>query len=461
VDAAGDPDAARVAGYSWPAIDMVGDPGCSIVPTLAAQPAHAGPPSTLPALATLPQLAEMRACFTETVRAQAWSVFAATAELAPTHHFTPGAVHVLAHENNIAGTPQAALIGYVAALDAAGAELVGVHMGAFPWLCPDEAAPGCTGSDAVKAKYDAVMAAIAARGMRARLMLPIADSTRFPMASWAEYRDAMVSVVGALLARYGGGALEQVGMHEPTSVETLIVQKEDPTAVLDPVAWRDELVDPVCAMAHAAGVLCAATLIPAPGPGGERRFVDAAITSTADLLGVNNIHYYDLDPEVVAVTDNWIERFATGALVGGGAGPARGADHVFMNAIWRAAWPMTAGDPLASNAAGLGCAELDPADASYLGAAFAWARARRLASLTVFYSTSFIAKRTCDRDVRLYESVESATQPGQLWPRYQEGNVLTDPEYRIALIQALTAPPVALTATGARYRALASLASGD
>jgi hypothetical protein len=441
----------------------VAPPACTLTPTLARQPAHAGTPATLPAITGIAGLPELRACFHDTLRHQAWTVYDATDELEPTHHFTVGGVHFLAHENNVEGTPVDVLTAYVDALADAGVTLVGIHMGAFPWLCTSDTAPGCTGATAVQTKYDAVMGQIATRGLRARLMLPITDSVRFPMSSWNEYRDAMLAVVAALLDRYGASALSQVGMHEPSSVEALIVRASDPDADLDPMVWRDELVDPVCALADAAGVACTATLIPGPAssPLFEWRFIDAAITSDADQLGVNNIHLFGLEPQIVAATDDFIARFETGALTTGGNGPARGPGTVFFNATWRGAWPMTTGEPVASNAAGVGCAELDPVDDSYLGALFAWARARRLASVTVFYTTSFIARHVCDRDPRMFASVESSFQVGQTWSNFQQGNAISDPEYRLGIYNALRAPTFELTDVGEKFRALAELARGE
>jgi hypothetical protein len=457
---AGSNDAGPPAPYQWPLLPAAPAPGCTLAPTFVRQPAFDGGPDQLPTLASLPALAAQRDCYQRTLRAQAYALFEAHRLEQPTHHFVSGGVHFYAHENNVQGFSAEQLVGYVGWLQAAGVELVGIHMGTFPWTCPSEAAPGCAGSAATVAKYDAVMLELARRGMRVRAMLPITDSVSRPFSGWADYRDEMGAMVQAMLLRYGGAGsvaqvMEQIGMHEPSSVETLIVRKSDPNAVLEPDVWRGELVDRVCDLAHDAGAKCTASLIPAPPgtPDGEDRFVPAAVASRADWLGVNNIHLFNLEPSVIAATDDFIRQFEQGV----GTAPGRGAGTVFINAAWRGAWPMTAGDPVASNAAGLGCSEHDDLDSAYLSALYAYARARRLSSVTVFYTSSFIAKRACPADVRQYGSVRSPLPVGApLWTNYQQGNALTDPEYRLRVASALTQTP-ALTPTGLWFAQLASL----
>ncbi len=450
--------AALAASSPWPPIDPVPPPVCTLAPTLALQPAFPGPPEQLPTLSSLPGLAAMRDCFAATVRAQAHAVYAPNAALGDTHRMEVGAIHFLAHEGNIASTPASALLAYADLLDELGVEIVGLHLGAWPWLCEDDGAPGCSAASVNLAKYDALFARLAQRGLRIRALLPIAPSQRLPTQGWEAYRQQMANLVSRVLARHPG-RVEQVGMHEPSSVEALILRTVDPEAVLDPALWRQQLLDPVCALAHADGALCSASLIPGP-PGNahaEWRFLDDAILSSADRLGVNNIQFYGLEESVVAATADFVQHFASGTLAGGSQGPARGLGAVFFNASWRAAWPMADGRPLESNAAGLGCVELDPVDVSYLGALFAWARALRVDALHVFYTTSFIARTSCDRDLRVFASVHSSLQPGVTWPWYQIGNPISDGNYRQAVLQALAAASPA-TSLGRRFAVLASIA---
>lgn len=443
----------------WPPIEPAPIADCELPPELAMQPAFPGTPDQLPSLTSLPALATLRDCFAATVRGQAWALFGETAALADDHRLEVGAIHFLAHEGNIASTPAAALTGYVRLLHDVGAGRIGMHLGTFPWLCDSDADPGCSGASTIVARYDAAIGEAAARGLSVRVMLPIAPSSRLPTEGWDAYTAAVQTMVQRVLARYPG-LIDQVGMHEPTSVELLILRPHDPKAVLAPLDWRDELVDPVCDIAQAADVECTASLIPGPRKSShaEWRFLDAAITSRADRLGVNNIQFHGLDPLVVSATAEMVQQFADGTLEAGGSGPARGLQRVFVNAAWRPAWPMTPGRPLESNAAGVGCAELADVDRSYLGALLAWARALRVGGVNVFYTHTFAALTPCDRDLRMYASVQSPLKPGVLWPNYQIGNPISDGDYRLTLIQALMQPQSTLTDTGERFRLLSLIA---
>jgi hypothetical protein len=263
-----------------------------------------------------------------------------------------------------------------------------------------------------------------------------------------------------VLDRYPGD-IDQVGVHEPSSVEKLILQAQTPGATLSPDDWRQDLVDPVCALTQARAIECSASLIPGPRdhPHAEWRFLDAAILSRADRLGINNIQLHGLNALVIAASEEMVQQFAAGVLETGASGPARGRHKVFINAAWRPAWPATAERPLESNAAGVGCSELQDADFSYLGALMAWSRALRIGAVNVFYTTTFAAQVNCDRDIRLYASVQSPLRPGVLWPNYQIGNAISDGNYRLALIQALMQPQPVLTPVGDRFRILAGIAT--
>jgi hypothetical protein len=76
----------------------------------------------------------------------------------------------------------------------------------------------------------------------------------------------------------------------------------------------------------------------------------------------------------------------------------------------------------------------------------------------VFYTTGFAAQVTCDRDIRLYASVQSPLQPGVVWPNYQIGNPISDGNYRLTLIQSLMQPLPVLTPLGERFATLAGIA---
>jgi hypothetical protein len=446
-------------GSDWPGIDPVAPTDCTLVPELVSQPPFAGTPDQLPPLASLSGLIEQRSCFSDTLRSQAWTLFAANAALAREHRLEVGGIHFFAHENNISSTPSTALTGYLRLLHSAGISRVGLHLGSFPWLCDSDSDPGCALASQAVARYDAIFQEAQTLGLNIRVLLPIAASQRLPTVGWQDYTTSVLAMLQRVLDRYPGD-IDQVGLHEPSSVEKLILQAQTPGATLSPDDWRHDLVDPVCALAQARAIACSASLIPGPRehPHAEWRFLDAAILSRADRLGINNIQLYGLNTSVIEASEEMVQQFADGVLESGASGPARGRHQVFINAAWRPAWPATAGRPLESNAAGVGCAELQDADLSYLGALMAWSRALRIGGVNVFYTTGFAAQVTCDRDIRLYASVQSPLQPGVVWPNYQIGNPISDGNYRLTLIQSLMQPLPVLTPLGERFATLAGIA---
>jgi len=260
-------------------------------------------------------------------------------------------------------------------------------------------------------------------------------------------------------------------MHEPSSVGNLAVDGYE----LEPDEWG-EFVDAVCAQAKGVdpSVLCTASLIPGPEapPGypvwGEARFQVAALKSDADLLGVNNIHYYNIHAQTIGFTDDFIDHFKNGMtdpetqeFV-----PGRGEGAVFLNALWRPPWAQILNEDYEiehypSNGAGVGCTDYDDVDEAYLTAMFNYARAHGLVSINPFYTCAFVHKQDCPKTTQAYMWVLDPENESEHIPGYQQGNVLFDVIYRRALESTLEAgPDIELTDTGNMYKSLADQFSG-
>jgi hypothetical protein len=333
---------------------------------------------------------------------------------------------------------------YVDALAQAGATGIVLPIGVFPWLTPDD-----PDSEAALASYDAVLDRAAALDLAVRLRIePSAHSTR-SQPDWASHAETALALVGLAVGRAGQGQISEIGFLAPTDVARALpgqpsVAPERWGAFINAACARAATVDPE--------VGCTATLDAAEG----WPYVQAALASDAQRLGVSVTGYTALEPETWIASDRLVDTFRRGmtADLGSEALAGRGFEGVFLAAVERPAFPITVGRAHASSTAGLGCIEYNALDAEWLEGVFAYAKARSLAGLTLTQTTGLVYLQGCGQTLHLYESVAGDGQP---WANFQHGNPRTDPLYRTGVAIRLITWDGQLSLTGEAVRKLMEL----
>ncbi len=412
-------------------------------PDLGLTPEPAGYPAlpatdvgldALPWLVDLPELTADRAHFLDNTLARAQWLADTFADAEPGRTLAIGGELTLSAPALLPHFPPEALAGYADALADVGASVVVIEIG------PTAFAPGAS---AQRDALGAALQAAQAQGLAVHLRLTAAPSPDGALLDLAAWRAASLDTVDKALAL---AAELEVAIGELRAPPPDTLDRALTDGAPGPEAWTS-LLDALCARAATVGAGCAASL--SFTDAGDSDWLDATLASDVQRVGAQLGRFDDLYGVRLVALDLFLEALRTG---GDTSAPGR-PDGVYLTGAWRPAFPMTFDRVGVSQTAGLGCLELADADAAWLHATFALARARRVDEVTLARNTGLFYLQGCQRSTRLYAAV--AGPGGQPWIDFQQGNLRTDPLYWAGVAARLSVWDSLLSPAGLVLRGLA------
>ncbi|MCB9525205.1 MAG: hypothetical protein H6702_17770 [Myxococcales bacterium] len=370
-----------------------------------ALPATEDGADALPWLADAPELEADRLHFLRNTLARAGWLARTFADAEPGRTLSVGADLVFSAGSLLPHFGPEAFAGYVDALADVGANTVVVEIGPGPWT-----------DDAGREALGAAFAQAEARGLAVHLRLTADPTPGADPLDFEGWRAASLDAVDRALAAAAEVEAPVAELRAPPPEHLARTLVDGPPT---PSAWQG-LLNSLCARAADAGASCAGAL--GFTDDGDSDWLHATLASDVQRVGAALGRFDDLYGVRLVALDLFLHALRTGV----DGAPGRG-EKVFLTHAWRPAFPLTFDRPVASDTAGLGCVELADADAAWLRAIFALARARQLDEVTLARNLGLFYLQGCQRTTRLYAAV--AGPGGRPWVDFQQGNLRTDPLY--------------------------------